>query len=102
MRRILLLCALLAGLAIAPALADERRRDHDDARAAVARRDALPLARILEAAQRAVPGEVIEVELEHEDGRLLYEVETIARNGRVRTITLDAATARVLDVEDDD
>lgn len=102
MRQSLALAALIAGLMLTPAAAQERRRDHDEARAAVARRDALPLAQILDAAQRAVGGEVIEVELEREDGRLLYEVEILARNGRVRTVTLDARTARVLEVEDDD
>jgi len=84
------------------AAADRRRGDHDDARHAVERREALPLARILAAATRAVPGEVLEVELERDDGRLLYEIEILARNGRVRTVTLDAATAAILDVEDDD
>lgn len=104
-RRTLILGALLAALALAPAaaLAERGRRgDHDDARRAVEQRDALPLARILEIAQRQVPGEVLEVELEREDGRLLYEIEILARNGRVRTVTLEAATGRVVEVEDDD
>lgn len=104
MRRILILAALAAafGLASAPSLAHERRTDHDQAREAVAQRAALPFAQILDAALRAVPGEVLEVELERDDGRLLYEVEILARNGRVRTVILDARTARVLEVEDDD
>ncbi len=106
MRRFLipLLAALFIGLglAAAPTLAQERRGDHDQAREAVARRDAIPFAQILDTALRTVPGEVLEVDLERDDGRLLYEVEILARNGRVRTVILDARTGRVLEVEDDD
>lgn len=107
MRRRLLLTALFAALALAPLSAQAqgergRRDDHNQAREAMERRDALPLAQILEAALRSVPGEVLEVELEREDGRLLYEIEILARNGRVRSVTLDARTARVIEVEDDD
>lgn len=106
MRRRLLLIALFAGLALAPlgaaAQGGRGRDDHNRAREAMERRDALPLAQILEAALRSVPGEVLEVELEREDGRLLYEIEILARNGRVRSVTLDARTARVIEVEDDD
>ncbi|HRO03154.1 MAG TPA: PepSY domain-containing protein, partial [Terricaulis sp.] len=80
MRRRLLLAALLAGLAFAPAPAAADDDDHDRARAAVSRRDALPLTRILEIAQRVAPGEVVEVDLDDDDGRLVYEIETLARN----------------------
>lgn len=105
MRRRALLAALALALAPGAALAEQgrgRAGDHDRAREAMERRDALPLWRILEIAQRTVPGEILEVELEQEDGGLLYEIEILARNGRVRSVTLDARTGRVIEVEDDD
>lgn len=103
--RRLLVVAVITGL-LAPADADARRGrgrggDHDEAREALEDGQALPLSRILPLALRAVPGEVLEVELEREHGRLVYEIEILARTGRVRKVTLDARTGAVLDVEDE-
>lgn len=97
--------AALAVAAATPALADRgrgRHGDHDEARAAVEAREALPLTRILEIARRTVPGEIVEVELERDHGRLIYEVEVLTRTGRVRKVEIDAQSGRVLEVEDED
>ncbi len=104
-RRLLVLAALAAWCA-APE-ADARRGrgrggDHDDARAALESGEVLPLSRIMPLALRAVPGEVLEVELEREHGRLVYEIEILARSGRVRKVILNARTGALLGVEDDD
>lgn len=103
-RRFLILAAI--ALALAPVAAEARRSgregDHDEARQAVARGEAMSLSQILPLALRAVPGEVLEVELEREDGILVYEIEILARDGRVRQVELNARTGAVLDVEDDD
>lgn len=98
------LVALALGSLLAPPALARRGRggDHDDARAAVAAREALPLTRIVEIAQRAVPGEIVEVELEHEHGRLIYEVEVLTRTGRLRKVEIDARTGQVLEIEDED
>lgn len=100
-RRLFLIAAMAA---FAPAAEARRGRggDHDDAREAYERGQALPLAQILPIALRAAPGEVLEVELEREDGRLIYEIEILARTGRVRQVSVDARTGAVLSVEDDD
>lgn len=87
------------------AVADQgrgRSGDHDDALAAVEARQALPLTRIFEIAQTAVPGEIIEVELDREDGRLIYEVDILTNTGRLRQVEIDARTGEVLEVEDED
>jgi uncharacterized membrane protein YkoI len=99
------LLALVAGLAFAaPASATDRGRsgDHDDARRAVEMRQALPLTRIMSIAQEAVPGEIIEIELDNDDDQLIYEVKILARNGHVREVEIDARTGAVLQVEDED
>ncbi|SDH20976.1 PepSY domain-containing protein [Roseospirillum parvum] len=75
--------------------------DHDRARAAVAEGRARPLADILSAVEPDLPGRVIETELEMEDGRLVYEFTVIARDGRVREVMVDAATAEIVAIEDD-
>lgn len=100
-RRLLLFAALAVCLAPTDALARRGRgggRDHDDARDAYERGEALSLARILPLALRAVPGEVLEVELEREHGALVYEIDILARDGWVRRVILDARTGAVLDV----
>lgn len=105
-RRLLVLAAIALALAPAEALARRGRGrgrggDHDDAREAYEHGEALPLAQILPLALRAVPGEVLEVELEREHGRLVYEIEILARTGRVRKVILDARTGAILSVEDE-
>ncbi|MEE4119920.1 MAG: PepSY domain-containing protein [Paracoccaceae bacterium] len=94
---LLISLALLAG----PLAADG---DHDRARAALERGEILPLSAILDAARAEVAGRVIEVELERDDGRWLYELEVVTEAGRLVEMEIDAATARVLEVaaEDDD
>lgn len=105
----LLLAPLGAALTLAAitsvAMADQgrgRHGDHDDALAAVEARQALPLTRIFQIAQTAVPGEIIEVELDRDDGRLIYEVDILTSTGRLRQVEIDARTGEVLDVEDED
>lgn len=83
------------------AFADDDAEDQARARAAVARGEALPVSRILEIAQREVPGQVMEVELEWDDDRLEYDVKVLTESGRVREIEIDAGDGRVLSVEDD-
>jgi uncharacterized membrane protein YkoI len=50
---------------------------------------------------RQVPGDVLKVELENEDGRYVYEVKILASNGRVREVKLDAKDGSLIEIEDD-
>lgn len=95
----LVLAAAFSLFPATAALAD--KDDHVEARALLQRGEILPLARILDVAQRRVPGDVIEVELEHEDGGWEYEVKVLTPAGLVRKITLDARSGAVLKVKDD-
>ena len=85
-----LVAALLPG---APALAGG---DHDRARAAVQAGEVLPLKTVLERVARSHPGEVLEVELEREDGRWVYEIKLLQAGGQLVKLEVDAATAEVL------
>ena len=73
-------------------------RDHERVRAAVARGEMVPLARVLADAQGRHPGKVLEVELE--DGE--YEVEIIGDDGVIRELEYDARTGALLEVEVED
>lgn len=95
--------ALLAGLmALAPATAAMAEDDdHVAAREALRRGEILPLTRILAVAQRAEPGDVIEVELDRHREGWRYKVEVLTPGGRVRKLRIDARTGAVLEVKDD-
>lgn len=89
------LFAVLLSFALgsASALADN---DQDRARAAVQAGKVLPLKTLLERLERDHPGQVLEVELEQEGGRWIYEIRLLEPGGRLVKLELDAATAKVL------
>jgi uncharacterized membrane protein YkoI len=96
----LLVSLLLAGAQAVPAR--ERSSDQDRARAAVAAGERLPLSRILALIEAQVGGRVLEVELDDDDGRELYEVDILSSDGRVRELKVDPATGEILAEELDD
>jgi uncharacterized membrane protein YkoI len=93
--------AIALGAAAGLADSDDKKREHDAIRSALQRGEALPLTRILAIAQQAVPGDVIEVELETKHDALIYEIKVLTGNGRVREVKIDARTGSILKIEDD-
>ncbi|UCE89914.1 MAG: PepSY domain-containing protein, partial [Pseudomonadota bacterium] len=77
-------------------LADD---DHEAARVLVEAGDILPLDVILEKAQARYRGRVLEVELEREAGRHVYEIEIVDEQGVVRELYLDASSGELLKAE---
>lgn len=94
----LLSCAVAVALALAPAWAEDKD-DHDQARAAVQAGQVLPLSTVLDRLQRTHPGQVLELQLEREDGRWIYEIKVLQSDGQLLKLELDAATAQVLKVK---
>ena len=92
------MATLLAAVLAAPPATADGRRDHERARAAVQAGEVMPLAKVLERLAATHPGQVLEVELELErdEGRWLYEVRLLHRDGRLMKLKLDARTAKVL------
>ncbi|WP_238587738.1 PepSY domain-containing protein [Caenimonas sp. SL110] len=90
--------AVTFSLATAPAVASER--DHDRARAALKAGEVLPLATVLQRVAQTYPGEILEVELEREDGRWIYELKLLQRGGALVKLHVDARTAEVLKRKD--
>ncbi len=56
---------------------------------------------IIEIALAEVPGEVVEIELEREDGMQVYEVEILTADGTEMEVEIAAGTGDVLEVEAD-
>jgi hypothetical protein len=88
------LCALLLSM---PLLAGER--DHERAREALEAGEILPLRTIIEKLERDYPGQVIEVELEREDGRWVYKIKLLRANGALLKMKLDAGDATLLGIK---
>ena len=82
-------------LACAPAEASDRA-DHDRARAALQAGEILPLATVLQRVAAEHPGQVLEVELEREGARWVYEIKLLQAGGGLLKLEVDAASARVL------
>lgn len=90
---------VLSGPALADDDDDDDDDDHDEAREAVKRGDALPLEKILPVVKEAVPGKVLGLKIEHDDGRLVYEFKVLTPAGAYYEIEVDARTGKVLDIE---
>jgi hypothetical protein len=88
-----LAAVLVIALASPPVLADS---EHDRARAAVQAGKVLPLKAVLVRLEREHPGQVLEVELELDDGRWIYEIKLLQPGGRLVRLELDAASGAVL------
>ena len=84
---------LLSTALIAPGLADS---DHDRARRAREAGQVLPLPVILDRVAQDFPGQVLEVELEDEDDRWIYEIKLVQPDGRLIKLEVDATDARIL------
>ena len=80
-----LLMIVLAGAASADV-------DHERARKAFEAGEIVSLASILATVERTHSGQVVEVELEREAGRWVYEVDLLTSDGRVVELLYDGAT----------
>lgn len=78
------------------------RRDQDIVWNARKRGEILPLEVILGSVLQRYPGEVLKLELDDEDGELIYELEVLTRRGIVLEMDVDARTGRILEIEEDD
>lgn len=57
------------------------------------------LSEILDALAKDWIGEVIDVDIEREDGRLIYEIELLGPRGQRAEFEIDAATGEILEIE---
>jgi uncharacterized membrane protein YkoI len=95
------LAAVVVLLAVAvPAISDDD--DHVLARELLRDGRILPLAEVIAGVKGQVPGQLLEVELENEHGVYVYELKILTPEGHVQEVEANAATGKILKVEDDD
>lgn len=92
-------CFTVAVLLSANVQADGKL-DQERAREAVLKGEIVPLSDALNVVNKAFGGEVIEVELEDEHGRFVYEIKVLQNTGKVLEVELDAKSLEILEVED--
>ena len=88
-----------AALAASPAIAGND--EHDSARRAVERGEALPLVDVLAKVRRELGGEIVGVSFERKQDHWLYEFKVVEPGGRLVEVYVDAASGRVLKREAD-
>lgn len=91
---LVLALALVAPLPGAPVLADA----HDRARSAVQAGEARPLGAILPSIEQRYPGRALSADVAEEGGNLIYRIKWLGQDGKVRDITVDARTGRIVSV----
>jgi len=99
---LLLLAALTPALVPAYADNDDDHRERIRLDAAVERGEILQLSEILERVRPDIEGKVLEIEFEYSKGSPIYEIYVLNDDGRRREYKIDARTARVLSLEEDD
>jgi uncharacterized membrane protein YkoI len=101
LRILLVALCMLAGAGMLGSAAsddDDKRckRDQDCALDALNRGEIRPFAEVLEAVRRQLPGQVVAVELERDDGIWIYKIKVVAEDGRRRKVEVDAKSLVVL------
>lgn len=102
LRRSFVLLALALGAATASGVlqaGEGERGDHELARQALERGQVLPLRTVLDQVERDYQGHVLKVQFEHEDGRFIYEIRLLQKDGRMAKLKVDAVDGRVLQIK---
>lgn len=96
--RPLLMAALALALLSSPAMAQERPRclTRAEQRAAIVAGEAIPLAAVRRMLRQRTVGELVRARLCQESGRLIYLLTVLARDGKVRRVTVDATNGTVI------
>ncbi|WP_043366163.1 PepSY domain-containing protein [Belnapia sp. F-4-1] len=87
----------LLALLLLPTAARADDDDQDRARAAVERGEIRPLSRILAELERRFVGQVVDTDLDRDDGRWVYEFKLLPPSGRMYRVKMDAATGGVIE-----
>jgi uncharacterized membrane protein YkoI len=86
---------LAAALFAVPAVGPAGARDHDEARRAVEAGEIRPLAEILNLVRGKLPGEIVRVKIERENGLWAYEFRVVDSKGRLFEVYVDGRTGEI-------
>jgi uncharacterized membrane protein YkoI len=101
-REFTIMPVILALLVSGPAQIVQADDDYREAKRLRESGEIMPLEEILKNVRTTYPGRILEVELENEKGRVIYELEILGADSIVREIYIDAKSGELLSVEEDD
>ena len=82
---------------------DDDARDHEIARKALSEGRIRPLTQIIDQLKAQFPGQIVDVELKTKKPNIfVYEFKVLTPDGKLKEIKVDAATAKIIEIEDDD
>ena len=94
--------SIVVGLLLVLAMAGETQAgDHERARELLEQGKILSLSEIMEQTSDRFPGKVLEVELEEEDGLIVYKIEFLGEHDTVMEMIVDARNGELISVEED-
>jgi len=76
-----------------------RAEDHNVAYKLLQDKEILSLRQILQINHKLMPGKVLEVELEHKNKQLIYEIEVLNNKGVVWEYKINAKTGKIIEKE---
>jgi uncharacterized membrane protein YkoI len=85
--------ALLTGALSSKTRADS---DQDEAKKLVESGQIVPLESILDKVRKRYGGRILEVKLEHNKNRMIYEIEMVSEKGVVNELVLDASNGTLI------
>ena len=97
MRLLFAALALVVAASHSPCVVAAHTSAHGASRAwhAVVLASAQPLGQVLKAIDRRIPGRALDARRIERDGRTLYSVKWLGNDGKVRLITVDAASGEI-------
>lgn len=100
----LLLASVCAAVALPHAtVARDRNQDckrgQDCALGALKSGEIRPLSEVLAVVRAQVPGEIVEIELDREDGLWVYEIKVLTSSGRRRKVEINAQTLAIIKID---
>ena len=99
MKMMYLYLGLVVGTISFSALGDDSDFNAQQIRKMVSQGKILPLETILKINKPLIEGTLLDLEVESEHGKIIYELEFLRQNGDVVELIIDAKTGKLLDQE---
>jgi uncharacterized membrane protein YkoI len=93
------LAIAVGAIALLPHAVSGDERGQDCALGAFKDGEIQPLSAVLAAVREKMPGEVVKIELEREDGAWVYEIKILTSSGRRRKLEINARTLAIIKVD---
>lgn len=70
--------------------------DHEQARRALEAGHILPLRTVMDRVERDIPGQIVKIEFDDDDGSWIYKIKVLQRDGKLIKLKVDARDGAIL------